>query len=131
MTEPQQQISLGDTLRSAVEQAMQELLPALPAMPSPEAAYDGLMAAIEPELTSPQIGGLKEKYKKEKAVDRQKRMARYQAAFQAYKNQFADYAAAMHQTVRTFQRMAIGIGEALSATQDQNALDALSSQFSS
>lgn len=60
-------------------------------IPDGEEVYDKLMAAIEPELTTKQVAGLKVKYAGETPEQKEARRARYAKAFAEYERQFSQY----------------------------------------
>lgn len=60
-------------------------------LPTGTQIYDGIMAKIEPELTTTQLPKLEEKYRDESPEDRQVRMARYDVAFAEYDKQYGSF----------------------------------------
>ncbi len=82
-------------------------------IPDGEEVYDKLMAAIEPELTTKEVAGLKVKYAAETPEQKEERRARYAKAFAEYERQFAQY---LSQRNGTLVRVK---AEALKSLEDQ------------
>lgn len=68
-----------------------EQLFATPGISTGDAVYDMIMGQIEPELTSPEINGLVEKYKDETPEQAEVRKNRYNAAYTEYEKKLQEY----------------------------------------
>ena len=81
-------------------------LPQMPAFPSGDDVYDGIMSGIEPELTTSQLPLLSEKYENETLEEASKRGARYTAAFADYDKKFAAFSVQIETSVHEYQKHA-------------------------
>ncbi|MDD4628935.1 MAG: hypothetical protein PHE68_06160, partial [Candidatus Peribacteraceae bacterium] len=79
-----------------------------PAIPKADELYNSLMREIEPELTTDQIPLLMEKYKDETQEQREARMARYNAAFEAYEKALETHVSGLQKDVGVFRKQVLG-----------------------
>lgn len=84
--------------------------------PSPEQLFDHLMSQIEPELMTSMVPTLATTYANETPAEARERSRRYQAAFAEYDKRYAEYAAALADTVH-----AVGKGARVSLEQGDRA----------
>lgn len=75
-----------------------------PVIPTGQELFDAIMHHIEPELTSSEVGGLKEKYKNETAGEKALRMKRYSIAFERYDQAYGDYIGTLGAQVERYRK---------------------------
>jgi hypothetical protein len=76
-------------------------------LPDGQAVYDRIMSGIDPELTSGNVGSLKEKYATETPEEKQARAKRYAAAYAEYDTQYAQYQAKRDGAVVRYKAQAL------------------------
>lgn len=103
----------------------------IPTVLSPEAVYDLLMNEIEPELTSANVAGLKEKYRNEKPEQAKRRAERYAAAFDEYDRRLDLYINKLSKAMNAYARDAAKSLEAYEQKNNTRDLTDLESQISS
>lgn len=90
----------------------------LPPLLSGDALYDVLMGSIEPELTTPQLPTLMEKYAHETLDEKQARAERYERAFAEFDRALQEYQKTCDRQIRDYKRAAIASIEAKAAQMD-------------
>ncbi|MDD5041113.1 MAG: hypothetical protein PHX87_00315 [Candidatus Peribacteraceae bacterium] len=104
-------------------------IPVIPAKRSGKEIYDGIMRAIEPELTTDQIPLMKEKYKDETPEERKARGERYAKAMEEYEKRYAQYLQEQDAKVRSFKIGAIHFAEGKASDGDRQKLKSIESSF--
>lgn len=99
-------------------------------MPSGEEIYDSIMAEIEPELTTPQLPLLKEKYKDETAEQAKARAERYQKAFKLYDSIYQNFVIEVDTKAREYRRSALQSAEREESAKEAASLSGLEAAFS-
>lgn len=98
-------------------------------IPTGEEIYNALMVSIEPELTTPSIPLLDEKYKDENAADRTARLERYCAAYEAYDIAYEKWIAEFNQLVNAYRKEAMRSAEVRERKQEVEMMAHIESQF--
>ncbi len=102
----------------------------LPRIPVGKELYDELMGVIEQELTSSNVGKLKEKYKYEAPAEAEARAKRYAAAFRAYDIAYVQYVKSLKTAIHTYAHAASQSLENLDRDLDASDLTDLEKQMS-
>ena len=105
-------------------------LPPLPAFPSGQDVYDGVMGGIEPELTTSQLPLLSQKYQNETQDDARIRSERYTKAFAEYDRRYAAFSIELENAVHTYQKVAGDSVEQHSKMQEEQELSNLEQSIS-
>lgn len=91
--------------------------------------YDVLMADIEPDLLLENLSSLDAKYAGETPEEKERRLARYEAAYKRFDQEFNDFMAQINAEVHASRRTALQEKEAASDASDQQTLTSLESVF--
>lgn len=103
--------------------------PPLPPLKSGAEIYDGIMAAIEPELTTAQVALLEEKYKDETPEQKKARSERYAKAMEEYIKRYVEFLHDQESQVRAFATRVLHFFEAKAAEADQEHVRSLEASF--
>lgn len=115
---------------SAVQAAVKAVLPPVPSFPSGDEIYDGIMHAIEPDLTTSQLPLLTQKYQNESPDDAKIRSDRYAKAFAEYDKRYAAFSVQLESAVHTYQKIAVTSVEEHSKMKEEQDLSNLEQSMS-
>ena len=93
--------------------------------------YDLLMGKIEPDLTTKNLPGLKEKYKGESKADAASRSERYQKAFEEYEKHLQEYGSKWNAQLHSYKETAIASIEQADRKNDLQQIQDLESAITS
>lgn len=100
-------------------------------LPSGPELYDRIMGAIEPELMSGSVGGLKAKYAGETPEEKEVRAKRYAKAYAEYDEQYAQYQLKRDSSMLRYKAQALQSLEASSKKVEENEMSDLEAQIHS
>lgn len=93
--------------------------------------FDAIMGDIEPELTSAQIGTLKEKYKDETEAEKKMRGERYIKAYAEFDKRYAEVHAKLQGKARSFHLEAMRSVESKDKKEEAANLESIESSLTS
>jgi hypothetical protein len=103
--------------------------PAPPRVPTGQELFDMLMEHIEPELTSVGSKKLPQTYKDETPAEREKRLRRYDRAFQQYDKTYNDYMNTLDKQVDKYRQNAFAHAEMEDRKRDDDYLHSFDLYF--
>lgn len=91
--------------------------------------YNAIMVNIEPDLVLEHLPYLDELYAGESEADRAERMARYEAAYKKFDEEFQNFMGEVHEEVRSSRREALKAKEIRDRAEEQTQLTNLETAF--
>lgn len=103
--------------------------PVPPKIPTGRELYDAIMSHIEPDLMTENAKTLDVKYANEAPAEKERRLKRYDLAFERYETAYTEYVAMLDAQVNRYSRQAFAFSELKDRQTDEGFLSRFDSLF--